>query len=113
MLKKEFRIKDKKSIDKVFKYGRAKGSDFFLIKFIENRKDHPEVAIVISSKVSKKSVLRNKLKRQISETIRINFDKFNKNVNLIIIVSPKALGHKFSEISENLIHLLEEAKIIR
>ncbi len=65
MLKKENSLRKKKEIDFVFKNGKAFYSDFSTFKFIENKTELRRICIIISAKVSKKAVIRNKNKRQI------------------------------------------------
>src|ERR1700722_11852107 len=88
MLKKINRLAKAKDIQKAFARGRNFFSPFFNIKYISG----PGAARftgVVSNKVFKKAVSRNRLKRIIREYVRKNLPKF-KNGDYIISFKPKA-----------------------
>ncbi len=58
---------------------------FILIKYINNNKKNPRIGILIKKKYIKLSTTRNKLRRIIKETFRINQYKIKKLDYLIII----------------------------
>ena len=60
---------------------------FFTLKKSPNSLGHLRVGIVISTKVAKSSVERHRIKRQIMEAIRVNWD-LNSSYDVIIIVLP-------------------------
>lgn len=87
MLKKANRLAKARDIQKVFARGRSFFSPFFSIKFVPA----PGVGrftVVVSTKVFKKAVSRNRLKRIIREHLRKNLDKFKKG-DYVIVARPK------------------------
>ncbi|MFC1595271.1 ribonuclease P protein component [Patescibacteria group bacterium] len=89
---------------------KSKNFSIHLNKASLNIKDHGvKVGIVISRKVSKKAVVRNTLKRRMSEIIRPLVSDFKyKNVNIVIKVYVSAKDLRFSEIKEELEKLFKE-----
>lgn len=75
MLKKEHRLTKTVDIKRVFGKGRGFFSTHFSIKHF-NKSNRLNFAIIISTKVSKKAVVRNRLKRIIREFIRYNTTRF-------------------------------------
>ncbi|BAZ43055.1 protein subunit of ribonuclease P [Chondrocystis sp. NIES-4102] len=68
--------------------------------------------ISIGKKVSKKAVIRNRLKRQIKGVIRTYLLSINPGWKVIIIVKPQAIECKYEHFLRELEELLKQAKII-
>lgn len=86
MLKKVNRLAKSKDIQKAFARGRTFFNPLFTLKFIPGVKEK-RFTVVVSTKVYKKAVDRNRLKRIIREHIRKNLDGF-KPGNYVIITKP-------------------------
>lgn len=88
-------------------------SALFNIRISENKEKESRFGIVVSKKISKKAVFRNKTKRIIRNIITDNLDKIAKNKD-IIIVSKKILNKEFKKQAEQeLTELFRKAKIIK
>lgn len=74
-LPKQERLSGRKSIQNLFKKGKRIKSDGFTMIWL-HRIESPEIpariGISVSKKISKRAVLRNRLKRQIREVYRLN-----------------------------------------
>ncbi len=68
--------------------------------------------ISISKKVSKKAVVRNRIKRQIKGIIRTNLQAIAPGWKVVIVVKPKAIECKYEHFLRELEELLKQAKII-
>jgi ribonuclease P protein component len=68
--------------------------------------------ITISKKVSKKAVIRNRIKRQIKGVIRSKLLSISPGWKIIIVVKPKAIECKYEHFLRELEELLKQAKII-
>lgn len=85
MLSKKLRLS---SANMQLRNAKTLSFEYFLIKKAENNLGHLRVGVVISTKVAKSSVERHRIKRQIMESVRLNWD-LNKGWDVVIIVSPK------------------------
>jgi len=56
-------------------------------------------------------VVRNKIKRQIREIIRLNLLKFNNAYNYIIIPKPESVKLTYQELNSSLLELLTKYKL--
>jgi ribonuclease P protein component len=93
MLKKINRITSKKEFDKVKKEGTIFYSDFWgLIK--DKTDEGIKFGFVISKKISKKAVVRNKIRRKLAEEVRKNLDKFENGFRGIFLVKKNILDEK-------------------
>lgn len=102
MLKKIYRLTKDKEFDNVFKHGQAGFDKIVGIKAVRNQTDKSRFGIVVSAKISKKAVERNKIKRQIREIIRARLDKIKSGYDIMIISLPDILGKNYQEIEESI-----------
>jgi len=68
--------------------------------------------ISISKKVSKKAVVRNRIKRQLQGVIRGNLQEILPGWKVVIVVKPKAIECNYEHFLRELEKLLKEIKII-
>jgi ribonuclease P protein component len=107
MLAKKHRITKKKDFDKIFKSGKGKKEGFFVLKFIKNNLPESRFAFVVSLKVSKKAVVRNKIRRTLSEIIRQNMDGIKKGYDFIFVVQP-GIAQNWEEIKKTVLKCLNQ-----
>ncbi len=87
MLHKSNRLAKAKDIAEAFSRGRTFFNPFFTIKFL-SRAPQKLFTVVVSTKVFKSAVKRNRLKRVLREHIRKNLTQF-KNGSYMVIAKPK------------------------
>jgi ribonuclease P protein component len=63
-------LRKKKEIDRVFKAGRGKKGRFFLLKYVMSSDQTAKIIIIVTKKIDKKAVVRNRNKRKIREALR-------------------------------------------
>lgn len=113
MLKKKNRLK-KKEVDFIFKKGKTRKSGFLILKFVKNeRASLPRFSVIIPVKVSKKSTKRNKIKRQIRESLRKKIENIKRETDGIVMVLPEVLDKSYKEIDKEVEELLKEAEILK
>ncbi len=113
MLPKAHKLKKDNDFKNVFKKGKYSQKEFIKIKFSKNDLEISRFGFMIGLKISKKAVERNRIRRWLQETIRLNLEEIKTGFDLIIMASPEILGKKHQEISDNLINLLKERQLIR
>lgn len=72
MLKKTHRISNPRLILKLSKQGKVYQTRWFVFKFLPSLTAESQFGLSISKKVASKAVQRNKLKRQIYESLRLH-----------------------------------------
>ena len=72
------------------------------------------IAISISTKVSKRAVVRNRLKRQISSSLYILLPRLSLGWRLVVIAKPTAIEYqcKGQQFLQELEQLLEKAEVL-
>ena len=69
-------------------------------------------AVVVGTKISKIAVVRNRLRRQIREVLRLNLDKLKPGYDLVLIVNKKALNKEYSELEQDVLKLLKKTPLL-
>lgn len=105
MFAKKFRLPIQNWLKKRKKIITRK-SDFFIIRASDNNLAFSRFGVVISKKVSKSAVRRNKIKRAIFDFVRLAKLHEAANKDVLIIVSPKTAELKKEEIEKELTKLL-------
>ncbi len=106
MLKKKNRLSSNILFKRVFEEGARKENKGFLIFFRKNNLSSPRFGIIVSTKVSKLAVERNKLKRKIRAGLIDLIPVFREGWDIIIISKKYSLRSSFSKIKEMLGDLL-------
>ena len=114
MLPKQFRLKKRLAFKATYKVKNSshKGG-VTLFAGILKKDDFPtKVGFVVSKKVHKRAVKRNRLKRLMRESYRIllkenNLGNSQKYMSLVFVGSENALGNSFAEIKSSIQQLLE------
>lgn len=87
MLAFKYRFHGHNSLRFVYKNGQAERSRLITLKSVTNphRKDS-RVAVVISKKVIKSAVGRNRVRRRLYELIRVRLDRLDRPTDLVFLV---------------------------
>ncbi len=113
MLAKQGRLTKEKDFKKIFKQGKSSYNKIFGIKILANGLEVNRYGVVISTKVSKKAVERNKLKRQFRAAIKGTDKKLIQGFDLVIIVLPAALNQEYKFIKSELEKILFILKLFK
>lgn len=98
-------------VNKKNRLSRSDFSRFFLlgkrihtpyIQIIYTPSPSFSVAVVVSKKVSKKAVVRNKIKRRVYEILRLYYKSYKKNGVYIIIIKPTIQNISFKDLKEHI-----------
>ena len=112
MLPKENRLKKKKDFEKLFEEGKSFREKFLALKINKNSLNNNRFGFIVSKKVSKKAVMRNKIKRQLREIVRKEIDNYQKGFDIAIIALPGIESKSFEEMSQALECVLKKIKIL-
>ncbi len=102
MLEKNNRIRLDKEFDRVFKTGQSFYGKVLGIKAADNALSFSRFGIMVGLKVSKKAVVRNKIKRQIRSIISQELSLIKPGKDVVVIVFPLILDNNFEEIKKSL-----------
>jgi len=115
MIPSPFRFHGHNSLRYVYTNGKAVRSQPMTIKWVKNtHRTKPRFSVVVSKKVLKSAIGRNRIRRRIYEYLRTHIDQFNDNYDIVIITtSPDLKDIPYSELSELIGGLLEKAALYK
>ena len=79
---------------------------------LENKPYPTKIGISIGRKVSKKAVIRNRIKRQIKGVMRQQLPHMSNNWHIVVVVRPSAIECKYEHFLRELNQLLIKTGII-
>jgi len=112
MLPQANRIKKKKDFEIIFRNSKSLKNSLFILKIIKNDLGINRVGFVVSKKVSKKAVIRNKIRRRLSDTVKAEMGNIKLGIDLVFIALPGIEKREFPEIKEAIIDALLKTKLI-
>lgn len=113
MLSQENRLKRKKEFEAVFKGGRIVRGNSFFLKYLANGTNKTKIGFVVSKKVSKKAVERNKVKRRLREIARSRKEDINKGFSIVVVTLPIIKNLPFEEMKKEFNILLEKGGLVK
>ena len=114
MLAKRNRFHGHQSVRRIYKQGRSQRNSLGSLHAFSDPK-HPEthVAVVVSKKVAKSAVVRNRIRRRIYEVIRVHLPELSQPAQLVFTVyQAEAATMPAEELAALLKDLLKHAKLI-
>ena len=116
MLKKKFRLKKYSAFNATYKIKNLV-ADNNLCVYFGKEKTNPDIttkiAFVVSKKIHKRAVVRNRIKRLMRESFRLlikenKVENINKYLSIICVAKNSAINAGFHEIDNSLIKLLSK-----
>ena len=88
MLKKQNRFHGRATIKKVMRSGGVTRNHLFSLKYgAAGHRNTPRVAVVVSKKIAKSAVIRNRIRRRLYEAIRLRLPQLSPQLELVVIVT--------------------------
>lgn len=111
MLKRESRVNLKKDFENIFKIGKYSSGQFIGFKVAKKNFSDRRYGIIISKKISKKAVIRNRLKRQIRDIIEKEDINLKQGFDSILIPRKDILNKTFAETRNEIKEQLKKNKL--
>jgi|SRR3989339_735337 len=113
MLLKNNRLSLQKDFLVIKKRGKSFYNQFFKLKYIANQSEASRFSVIISAKISKKAVIRNRLRRQCLEIIRLNINQIKTGYNILIWPNNQTIGLDYQILEKNLLILLKKSTLLK
>lgn len=106
MLSRLNRIAKDKEIKRIIRFGRTRSTPLFVLKTLKNGFGIPRFGFVVSNKVAKKAVARNKLRRRLREITRDFLGGGFGGFDFLIIARKGLVNLNFSGLKKEITGLL-------
>ena len=113
MLSKKYHLSKKNDFKRVFKEGKYYRQSFLDLKITENNFEISRFGFIVSLKISKKAVVRNKIRRRLSEIIRLKLPQVKTGFDMVILTQPGINGKSYKETEDALTILLKRANLLK
>ena len=112
MLNRKYRFHSRGGVRYVYQKGKTIRKPEMSLVFVENTRGFTRMGVVVSKKVEKTAVGRNRIRRRIYEALRLNMEDIPKKTDYVFVVYSKDfLKMPFKEIEKILGELVAEAKV--
>lgn len=112
MLPKKYRLADRRMFRRALARGARVEGKFFVLSVLAGLgREELKAGVIISAKISKKAVVRNKIRRILYDSVRAVLGKIPKRAALVFLAKKSAAGAKKEEITEDVEQILERVNI--
>ena len=111
MLSSKYRFHSRGGVKYTYQKGKTIRTPKLSLVFAPNKKQKQRYAVVVSKKVLKTAVGRNRIRRRFYEAIRLEFDPTLKLDCIFVIYSKEFTKMDFSQIRELIENLLAKASV--
>lgn len=112
MLAKKYRFHSRGGVRYVYQKGKTIRRSKISLVFCDNNRGFTRVAVVVSKKVTKTAVSRNKIRRRVYEALRENFEYIPlKRDYIFVVYSADVLTLPYPDLVKLLGELVAESKV--
>lgn len=112
MLNKRYRFHSRGGVRYVYQKGKTVRKPQASLVFVDNERGYTRVAVVVSKKVLKTAVGRNRIRRRVYEAVRRNFEDIPKKRDYVFVIFSKDMATmSYKEIEKILGDLVAESKV--
>ncbi|MBR2600932.1 ribonuclease P protein component [Candidatus Saccharibacteria bacterium] len=114
MLSKKYRFHSRGGVRFTYKHGKTIRGALISLVYNDNSKGFTRFAVVVSKKVEKTAVGRNRIRRRMYEAIRLvmkDNNKYAKHDYIFVVYKKDILTMDFEELKNTVISLLEQSMI--
>ena len=89
MLNNKYRFHSRGGVRYVYQKGKTIRTPKMSLVFVKNERGFTRIGVVVSKKVEKTAVGRNRIRRRIYEVLRRNFDELPEKTDYVFVVFSK------------------------
>jgi ribonuclease P protein component len=113
MLPRAHRLKSDAHFKALARKGRSFFSPLLTMRALRLPQGDTQIGFVVSTKVSKSAVARNRIRRQLREIVRSELPKLGSGFQIMLVVKKQAIGTPYAKLSNEINKLFTDARIYR
>lgn len=111
-LSKKFRLSKKNDFEAVFENGRKIYGKYVSLFAVKNNLKFNRFGVIVSNKVSKKAVERNRIRRRITEVIKQDFKLLKNGFDFVIVAKHQIRDKNYQSIKDEILELFVKQGIL-
>ncbi len=112
MLPRKHRLTADKDVTRVLRKGRAVFTNLLIVKALSNEGLGTRTAVVVGTKVHKRAVKRNLVKRRIRALLARFIPMISANVDMAVMAQPEAVDRTQADLGNALEYCLKKLRIL-
>ena len=113
MLKNENRLKNERDFERVYKKGGFAQGKYLKLNLLENKARRQRASVVVSKKLEKSAVKRNRIKRVYREVLKVFLADLDKNYDLVLTPKKESFDVPLEELKEDFSNILKKAGALK
>lgn len=113
MLARSFRLRKSADFNRVYKQGSYSGGKNIYLRTRQTNLPTSRAAVVVSKKISKRAVVRNRIRRRLSEILRLEWVKISPGFDIIVLVKSDVSEVSPSALKAEITALLSKARLYK
>ena len=105
-------LKKNEEFNRVYKNGKSYANKNLVMYLVKNDAGKCRIGISVSKKVGN-SVVRHRMTRLLRECFRLNEDRFNTSLDMVVVVRASAKNLSFFEMQDSYLQLCRLHKILK
>lgn len=111
-MKKDLRIRKNREYKRVYKYGKNYWNKHLILYIMKNNLEVSRVGFTVTKKIGN-AVTRNKIRRQMKEIYRLNYENVKSGYDLVFIPKKNVVNMPYSKLENSMIHIMNIAGILK
>ena len=104
MIQKKNRFHGHNSLKYVYRRGKTVRGPLTAVKYVKSRREHYRLAVVVSKKVHKSAVKRNRIRRRLYEAVRRLEDQIQQPFDMVLTVFHETLAEMPADQVDKLVY---------
>jgi ribonuclease P protein component len=113
MLQRKNRLTAARDFTRIFKKGKVVHAGPLSLRMVANQGEASRVAFVVSTKVSKRAVVRNQLKRRLREVVRLRTKDLVPGWDVVVMTKAQAADMPSDLLRRTMEELLKKARLLK
>lgn len=112
MLNKKYRFHSRGGVKNAYRKGKTIRRAKMSLVFVPNDRGFTRISVVVSKKIDKRAVVRNRIRRRVYEIVRKNFEYLPKKTDYLFVVFSRDIVDMPNNELEKLVgELVTESKV--
>ncbi|GIQ70034.1 ribonuclease P protein component [Xylanibacillus composti] len=111
-MQRRLRLTNRRDFQTVYRWGKSAANSQFVVYYRRNPNTERFRLGISASKKLGNAVVRNRLRRQIKEIVRLHVDQIQPQHDVIIIARKPSTAQDYWQMEKSLLHVLKRAGLL-